>query len=131
MTKKNKNHKTAAAPIGVLLKKYSREAIKDAMGSLAPLAIRYTPEDYKVLREMLDNLDWHAISTRSEMTILRNIYKATEEDDPYIFMHEKRWGISTGRAYALMYETPLKEIPLYINKETINIIAKWRLTINK
>lgn len=136
MGKRNNHSSAASAPIGVLLSKRSEDSIKKGLGRRAPLAIRYTKDDLKLLLEILNGVSGEEIlkNDRTFMTILINLHKAIENNSPheaFEFMHSKKWGKASKLAYYIMYETTLEQVPLHLNEEYTNRIARWRLLINK
>ena len=134
MGNKRNKHDKASAPIGVLLKDKTRERLTKTLKKQVPLSLGYTKEDFKELRTLLEALDWRSIEDTRKLTVLRNIWKATEEDTPqaaFQFMHSKKWGKVSKHAYEVMYCTTLEELPLKINEPLTYLLVKWRLSINK
>ena len=110
--------------------------IKEASKRRGPAYFRYTKENLTLLLEMVDNISGDNIikNGRTYSTILVNLTKAIYDHsahEAFEFLYGKKWGKATKYAYNLMYETPLEEVPLYLNKPYTTVIAKWRLLINK
>jgi hypothetical protein len=134
MKKRGTKFSNTSAPLGVLLDNEATKSLKKMLGHRSPLSFQYTIEELNLLLEMLDEIEGELLKDRTFTTILINLNKAIRENTPmeaYLFMHGKRYGRASKLAYDIMYDTVLEQVPLHVNKEYIDLIAKWRLKINK
>lgn len=134
MGKKRQYTDQTTAPMQALLSEKSKEILKGTFKEGSPTSIKFTKEDFRDLDIMYQNAPdaMNMTELRIKLSIAEACYKGLKDaDDVFWYYHEKRKDETLKKVYDLMFKTPLKLMPLYVNHPYIDIIAIWRLKINK
>lgn len=98
-----------------------------------PTSLKFNIEDYRMLNSMLINANIGSMPRlKVRIYVSDACYRGPKSaGEVFWHFHKQRKNNTTREAYNIMFKTPLKEIPLYINHPFLSIIAIWRLKINK
>lgn len=96
----------------------------------------YTQEEFDVLKTMLSVVDNEFINTSDHYQLgIFTVANSLSPEQIYQTLktaHKIAPGLIGDQIYGAIFERPLSDMPLLMNKEGIlKTIAKWRLKINK
>jgi len=122
------------APMRVLLPNKSVEALNNTFKNDAPTSLRYTIEDLKDLYLMFGEdfvTDTTDTIDKLKVKILINQINTESAEEIFWKLYKSRKEKVLNKVFKILYQIPLRRIPLYINHPYLYLIAKWRLKINK
>lgn len=134
MKNNSHNHKDASEPMRVLINEESEKVLRDKFYDNLPQTLRYSMADLKKLHVSLIGLEEIKDVDQLDMAMfIKNnvLYYVDNEREAFNRFFNKRNTRKYGRIFSLMYELPIEEVPLYINDRLLDVVAKWRLELNK